>query len=102
MGRLRMLVLMVALALVGGSAVPVHAQEQGVSLPPLVIPKSMRNQGVWTVNGQPVRVFQTRFESADRYHGVTHELADVTVFGQQLVAGRMREIIRYDGFRYMR
>ncbi len=101
MGRLRMLVVMLALALVGG-IVPVRAQEQGVSLPPLVIPKSMRNQGVWTLNGRPVRVFQTRFESADRRHAVVHELADVTVFGQQLVAGRRRENIRYDGFRYMR
>src|SRR5690349_16268335 len=102
MRRLMIIFLMVALALTSVSAVPLHAQEQGVTLPQLVVPKSQRIQTLWTVNGQPVRVTHTDFESSDRAYTVVHELATVSALGQELVAGRVREFVTYDGVRYTR
>lgn len=94
--------LALALLVVALSAVSLHAQERNVALPPLVAAKSQRIQTLWILNGQPVRVTRTDFESSDRAYTVVHELATVSVLGQDLVAGRVREFVTYDGARYTR
>lgn len=102
MQRMKFGLVFTVLSLFLAYGTPLHAQEQGVSLPPLYSPKSWRNEGVRTLNGQPVLVFQSEAESADRYHAVRHDLATVTAAGQALVAGRVQEIVVYDGYRYVR
>lgn len=84
-----------------GSATPASAQ----SAPALQAINSARDRSVTTLNGTPVGVCETRWESANRYHQTCRDLVTATLplqGGLTYVAGNTYDFIYYDGTVYFR
>lgn len=95
--KIKLLVGMVALLVAGLLAVGVAQAQTTV---PLASVSSMRGEYALIVNNTPLQVCQGEWESLNRYHRVCEDLVTDETFN--LEAGRVREIVIYDGTLYIR
>ncbi|NTU86270.1 MAG: hypothetical protein HGA45_44240 [Chloroflexales bacterium] len=99
MRRVGLAMLALLVALIGASALPARAQEDSF-LQAIMPLSSVRYNFIYTYNGAPLVVCQAEFASANRSHQTCNEL--VTLADLDLVAGRVFEVVYYDGTRYQR
>lgn len=104
MRRLTFRLVLTVLIALGFASFATAARAQETALPALAELNSVRADYVSTFNGEPGVVCQEEWSSGSRYHSTCLDLvsAQYPEINVDLVAGRVREYVYYDGIFYSR